>query len=70
MSEPENFDVFLCHNSKDKADVRIIAQTLEAQGIITGLDEGNFIGGDEWRRKLYNALNRTKIAFVFLGKYG
>ena len=70
MTEPQEFDVFLCHNSCDKDEVKAVAQKLEQEGITTWLDKEKFKGGDEWKRKLYETLNTTKVAFIFIGKNG
>ena len=70
MTEQKKFDVFLSHNSLDKDSVRAIAQKLEKQGIMPWIDEGQFQGGDHWPSKLYETLDKTKIAFLFLGTNG
>ena len=70
MAEPEHFDVFLCHNSEDKSQIKIIARQLRENSIIPWLDEDKFIGGDEWQKKLYKIINKTSIAFIFLGNHG
>ncbi|NER05118.1 MAG: toll/interleukin-1 receptor domain-containing protein [Okeania sp. SIO3C4] len=67
-SEPQEFDVFLSHNSRDKDSVRIIANKLKKEGIVTWLDESQFVGGDEWQAKLYKVLDETNLAFFFIGK--
>jgi len=36
---PQPFDVFLCHNSVDKEQMRAIAQHLRAQNLTSWLDE-------------------------------
>ncbi|NES65908.1 MAG: SUMF1/EgtB/PvdO family nonheme iron enzyme [Okeania sp. SIO2D1] len=70
MPEPEEFDVFLSHNSNDKETVRAIAQKLEREGIRTWLDERQFKGGDYFSNKLYETLDKTEIAFLCLGING
>ncbi|MCL2924377.1 MAG: toll/interleukin-1 receptor domain-containing protein [Trichodesmium sp. MAG_R04] len=70
MTEQKKFDVFLSHNSKDKDNVRIIAQKLQKGGIKTWLDERQFKGGDYWSGELYEILDETEIAFFFLGING
>jgi TIR domain len=46
-TEAEIFDVFLCHNSKDKPEVREIARQLAAQGINPWFDEEQIRPGQE-----------------------
>ncbi|NEP46230.1 MAG: TIR domain-containing protein [Okeania sp. SIO2G4] len=70
MTEQKEFDVFLSHNSSDKDSIRVIAEKLENGGIVPWIDEGQFKGGDDWQRKLYQTLNKTEMAFIFLGISG
>jgi len=70
MTEQKEFDVFLCHNSKDKQSIRTIAEKLENAGIVPWIDEGQFNGGDDWQRKLFQTLNQTEMVFLFVGISG
>jgi hypothetical protein len=70
MTEKKEFDVFLCHNSDDKDIVKLIAEKLEKGGIKTWLDEREFVGGDDWIKKLYETLAQANVVFVFLGTNG
>ena len=70
MAEPQEFHVFLSHNSRDKDSIRIIAEQLEQEGFMTWLDETQFKGGDEWQKELYEVLDKTDIAFFFIGING
>lgn len=70
MTQPEEFDVFLSHNSRDKDSVRAIAQKLEREGVRTWFDEREFVGGDDWKKKLYETLDKAEIIFFFLGTNG
>ena len=70
MTEQKEFDVFLCHNSKDKQSIRTIAEKLENAGIVPWIDEGQFQGGDDWQRKLFQTLNKTEMVFLFIGIKG
>jgi len=40
-----NFHVFLCHNSKDKPEVRLLADRLRQQGILSWIDEQGMLAG-------------------------
>ena len=61
------YDVFLCHNSRDKPEVKEIEQQLQAQGIRTFLDVSEILGGDSWSIKIVEAISESKTGVVFLG---
>lgn len=70
-SQPQyKYDAFLCHNSKDKPEVREIDKQLKAKGIRTFLDVSEILGGDSWSIKIVQAIRSSKSAVVFLGKHG
>ncbi len=64
--------VFLCHNSKDKTEVRNIAQKLKEQKILVWLDEWDLIAGDDWQRVLERQIEdeNLRYAAIFIGKEG
>jgi GTPase SAR1 family protein len=68
--ESGDYDVFLCHNSKDKAEVKIIAGRLKEQGILPWLDESELVPGRRWRPKLEEVIETIKSAAVFVGPDG
>lgn len=70
MTEPKQFDVFLCHNSNDKNIIRLIAQKLENHGIRVWFDEKKFIPGDIWKSKLYEMLDEINTVVFFFGRHG
>jgi hypothetical protein len=49
QSSADRFDVFLCHNSKDKPAVRKVARSLEARKIRPWLDEEQLRPGLAWQ---------------------
>ena len=64
------YDVFLCHNSKDKPEVIKIQKELQAQGILTFLDLDNFTAGRSWIDELLEIIDhKIKSAAIFLGKF-
>jgi hypothetical protein len=67
MSE---FDVFLCHNSEDKAQVRRIAEYLRGQGVRPWLDEWELRPGVRWQQVLQEQILNIKSAAVFVGSNG
>jgi nucleotide-binding universal stress UspA family protein len=66
----DRFAVFLCHNAKDKAEVRQIARTLERQGIRTWLDEEQLRPGMAWQVALEEQITAIETAAVFVGSSG
>jgi nucleotide-binding universal stress UspA family protein len=66
----KEFDVFLCHNSKDKPEVKRIAELLKAQGIVPWLDEWELRPGLPWQRALEEQIEHIKTAAVFVGSNG
>jgi formylglycine-generating enzyme required for sulfatase activity len=70
MSNPEEFNVFLCHNSADKPAVKEIGLRLKDCGIIPWLDEWELRPGFSWQTLLEEQIPRIKSAAVFIGKEG
>ncbi|HEX4496629.1 MAG TPA: tetratricopeptide repeat protein [Thermoanaerobaculia bacterium] len=66
----EIFDVFLSHNSKDKAAVRQIAEKLEGRGLRVWLDERELPPGVPWQDELETIIKTVRSAAVLVGKDG
>lgn len=66
----EYFDVFLCHNTKDKDEVKKIGESLIAKGIKPWLDEWNIAPGRPWQSTLQSQIKTIKSAAVFIGESG
>lgn len=66
----KGFDVFLCHNNKDKEEVKEIAKKLQEEGIIPWLDEWELQPGLPWQRTLEQQISEIKSAAVFVGASG
>lgn len=65
------FDVFLSHNSNDKAAVERLAIRLEDEaGLKPFLDKWHLIPGDKWQEDLEKALDQSATCAVFLGANG
>jgi hypothetical protein len=64
------FDVFLCHNSADKDEVRDIATRLKACGIRPWFDEWELRPGVEWQVELERAISAIHCAAVPIGPSG
>jgi type VI secretion system ImpA family protein len=65
-----DFDVFLCHNSADKPQVREIAEWLKKRGLLPWLDEWELRPGLPWQRLLEQQITQIKAAAVFVGREG
>jgi hypothetical protein len=61
------YDVFLCHNSKDKAAVEEIAKRLKSVGIRPWLDKWDLAGGDTVADALEKAITSINCAAIFFG---
>ncbi len=64
------YDVFLCHNSEDKPEVRQVYEALKVRGLKPWIDEVDLRPGDAWRPAIEAALEGAGTAFVFVGKEG
>lgn len=65
--EVAEFDVFLCHNSRDKPAVRKLAQQLRARGLRPWLDELELRPGLPWQRVLERQIKNIPAAAVIVG---
>jgi len=63
-------DVFLSHNSKDKAAVRELARALQQRGIKVWLDEWELAPGRPWQEALEEVIETVRSAAVILGPAG
>jgi hypothetical protein len=64
------YDVFLCHNSTDKADVRRLAAKLREQGLLTWLDEEGLLAGDRFVPVIERLIESVGTVAVVLGPHG
>jgi hypothetical protein len=65
-----NFDVFLCHNNRDKPAIRRIGERLKTVGILPWLDEWELRPGLPWQPALEAQIEHIKTAAVFVGNDG
>jgi len=65
-----DFDVFLCHNGKNKPSVKEVGEKLKEQGILPWLDEWELRPGLSWQQHLEKQIRRIKSVAVFVGKDG
>ena len=63
-----SFDVFLCHNSKDKDEVKKVAQQLQAHNILPWLDEWELPPGQIWQPLVEEQIKTIPSAAVFVSK--
>lgn len=68
--DAEDFDVVLCHNSVNKAQVKRIGEKLKAFGLLPWLDEWELRPGIPWQRTLEKQIKSIRAAAVFVGEDG
>ena len=61
------YDVFLCHDSRDKPQVRQVCDALKARGLNPWLDQYNLTAGDQWRQEIEKAITSSRAVAVFFG---
>ena len=66
----KSFNVFLCHHSEDKPEIRQIAKDLEGLGIRPWLDEREIRPGTSWQQAVGEQIENIESAAVFVGKSG
>ena len=67
---PPEFDVFLCHNSRDKIEVERIGVELRKRAILPWLDHWELPPGKPWQQALENQIETIRAAAVFVGQDG
>lgn len=68
--ESGDFDVFLCYNSEDMPEVKVIGRRLREEGILPWLDEWELRPGQYWQTELEKQIKRIKAVAVFVGPDG
>ena len=64
------FDVFLCHNSKEKEQVEQIREELKVRQIYAFLDKHDFEPFRQWMPQLEEVMPQIQAAAIFLGPSG
>jgi TIR domain len=67
---PESFDVFLCHNNRDKPVVRELGEALRARELKVWLDEWELVPGRRWPNALEKVIETCRAAAVLVCKDG
>jgi hypothetical protein len=70
MQNQAEFDVFLCHNSEDKLEVKEIRNRLKQLGIRSWLDEQELVAGGSWLTRLQEQIVQVDSAAIFFGGHG
>jgi WD40 repeat protein len=70
VTAPRVFDVFLSHNSREKAAVERVAEWLKRMGIEPWLDKWCLTPGGDWQDELADGLRRSCSCAVFVGPGG
>ncbi|MET0625769.1 MAG: TIR domain-containing protein [Pyrinomonadaceae bacterium] len=63
------FHVFLCHNSKDKPEVRLLAKKLREQGLLPWLDDEGIPAGERFLPALEEMIDNVPAAAVVVGPH-
>ena len=66
MTDLFQYDVFLSYSSKDKAEVRTVAERLRADGLRVWFDEWEIKPGDSIPAKIEAGLEQTHILILFM----
>lgn len=65
---PHPLRIFLCHSSGDKQAVRDLYQQLRTDGFDPWLDEENLLPGQDWQRKIPEAVSTADVVLVCLSR--
>jgi len=64
------YDVFLSHASADKLDyVENLKKTLDILGIDVFYDKDTIEWGDEWKKKIYEGLEKSEFAIIVISEH-
>lgn len=66
--ETQDFDVFLCYNTKDRPFVRDVSEELKQRGLLPWLDVDVLPPGTVWQKVLGSQIKNIKSVAVFVGK--
>ncbi len=70
MADPQQFDVFLSYNSKDRQAVRCLGRALKKRELTVWLDEWELPPGCLWQNALEDIIANCKSAAVCVGENG
>ncbi|MCP2248649.1 NACHT N-terminal helical domain 7-containing protein [Lentzea aerocolonigenes] len=68
--EAGDYDVFLCHNVKDKPAVLKIVHELHERGILPWLDIHDIPPGSRWQQEMADGIAKSRSAAVLIGPAG
>jgi hypothetical protein len=66
--EESRLQVFLCHASEDKPEIRNLYQHLQLDDFEVWLDEVNIIPGTRWRDEIARALRQADVILICLSR--
>lgn len=68
--QAKDYDVFLIHSSRDKDEVRAIAEQLKQHGVLPWFDEWELQPGMPWLKAVEKAVTQVRSIAVFIGHGG
>ncbi|MFC3893388.1 TIR domain-containing protein [Lentzea rhizosphaerae] len=68
--EAGDYDVFLCHNVRDKPAVLKIVHELHERGILPWLDIHDIQPGSRWQQEMAKGIEKSRSAAVLIGPAG
>ena len=64
----KSLKIFLCHSSKDKAEVKSLYDLLAKQGADPWLDSENLLPGQDWNFEINKALDASDVILLCLSR--
>jgi len=64
----KEYHVFLCHNSKDKPDIRILSKRLREFGIVPWLDEDGILAGEQFVAEIEKIIDQVPAVAIIFGQ--
>jgi hypothetical protein len=65
------YDVFLCHNNRDKETIKVIDERLIQEfEFRTFFDESELIGGEDWDARIRASMDASRTCAIILGPTG
>lgn len=70
LTAEKPFDVFLAHNSKDKPEIRLLAEALAFRGIKPWIDADQIAPGQSFQDSIQSAIQNVRAIAICVGRDG